>query len=87
MLIVLLVRSGGSIVIVVWLSSSLLSSSPCHLINVVVVAVATSPALKVDCYVFTALVLIVLLGCSDGSCHHIINVKILLRMHFLVVWG
>jgi hypothetical protein len=51
-LIVLLVCGNGSIVIIVWLSSLLSLSFPFHLINVVVVAVATPPALKVDCYVF-----------------------------------
>jgi hypothetical protein len=51
-LVVLLVCGNGSIIIVVWLSSSLSLSCPSHLINVVVVAVATPPDLKVDCYVF-----------------------------------
>jgi hypothetical protein len=37
--------------LVILLVLSLLSC-PSHLINVVVVAVATPPALKVDCYVF-----------------------------------
>jgi hypothetical protein len=52
MLVILLVCGDGSIVIVVVLSSSSSSLCPSHLINVVVVAVATPPALKVDCYVF-----------------------------------
>jgi hypothetical protein len=54
MLFVLLVCGDGSIVIIVWLSSlsSLSLSCPSHLINIVVVAVAAPPALKVDCYVF-----------------------------------
>jgi hypothetical protein len=47
-----LVCGNDSIVIVVWLLSLSLSLCPSHLINIDVVAVATPPALKVDCYVF-----------------------------------
>jgi hypothetical protein len=51
-IVVLLVYGNDSIVIVIVLSSLLSLSCPSHLINVVVVAVVTPPALKVDCYVF-----------------------------------
>jgi hypothetical protein len=46
MLIVLLVCGDGSIVIIVWLLSLLSLSCPSHLINVVVVALATPPCSK-----------------------------------------
>ncbi len=51
-LVVLLVCGNGGIVVVVWLSLSSLLLCPSYLINIVVVAVATPLALKVDCYVF-----------------------------------
>jgi hypothetical protein len=51
-LVVFLVCGNNSIVIVIWLTSSSVLSCASHLINVVVVAVATPPALKVYCYFF-----------------------------------
>jgi hypothetical protein len=51
-LVVLLVCSNDSIVMVIVLLSLSLLLCPSHLINIVVVAVSTPPALKVVCYVF-----------------------------------
>jgi hypothetical protein len=47
-LVVLLVCGNGSIIIAVWSSSSSSSLCPSHMVNVVVVAIATPPALKFD---------------------------------------
>ncbi len=88
MLVVLLVCGKGSIVIVVVLLSLSLLLCPSHLINIVVVAIVTPAALKVDCYVFHGIG-----ACCPPwlqqwqHCHHNINVRNLLRMHFLGVGG